>query len=139
MLIDHIGIAVLELQQGIDLWTKIFGYTQQTQPVENTRQQVWVVFLTKQNSLTIKLIAPTSEDSPLYRFAKRGGGLHHLCFKVGDIETSVLELQNQGLRILAEPQPGEAFCNDLIAFLSARNGLNIEIIDSECRASLIDS
>lgn len=136
MLIDHIGIVVKELQQGISQWTEIFGYTQQTEPVENIRQKVWVVFLTKENSITIKLIAPTSQNSPIYKFSKRGGGLHHICFKVDDVSTSLNELKEQGLRVLSEPQPGEAFCNEMIAFLSARNGLNIEIIDTGRRAKI---
>lgn len=137
MVIDHLGIAVADLSEGIEQWTKIFGYKQETNPVENSKQKVKVVFLTKAGSLTIKLISPTEETSAIYRFAKKGGGLHHICFKVDDLSGSLIELKSQGLRVLTEPQPGEAFCDDLIAFMSARNGLNVEIIDTDCRAELI--
>lgn len=134
MKIDHLGVAVLDLKEGIQQWTSIFGYQQRTEPVINTRQKVRVVFLTKDDSLTIKLIAPTDEESPIYRFAKRGGGLHHICFIVDDLNSSINKLLGKGLRLLTPPQPGEAFSNNSIAFMSAKNGLNIELIDTYERA-----
>lgn len=133
MNIDHLGVAVHDLDAGIQQWQDIFGYTRLTEPVVNTRQMVNVVFLEKKGSLTIKLISPTSEESSIFRFTKRGGGLHHICFKVDDVNKSAIELQAHGLKVLAEPQPGEAFGDELIAFLSARNGLNIELIDTNIK------
>ena len=137
MTIDHIGIAVKSLEVGIQHWNKVFGYEQMTEIVTNTRQKVRVVFLTKNNSLTVKLIEPTDNTSPIYAFAQRGGGLHHLCFKCDDVEEKIIELKESGLRVLAEPQPGEAFDNEKIAFIYANHGLNIELIDTDKRAERI--
>jgi methylmalonyl-CoA/ethylmalonyl-CoA epimerase len=137
MTIDHIGIAVKSLEVGIQHWNKVFGYEQMTEIVTNTRQKVRVVFLTKNNSLTVKLIEPADNTSPIYAFAKRGGGLHHLCFKCDDVEEKIIELKELGLRVLAEPQPGEAFDNEKIAFIYANHGLNIELIDTDKRAGRI--
>jgi methylmalonyl-CoA/ethylmalonyl-CoA epimerase len=134
MHIDHIGIVVKSLEQGIALWESIFGYKQMTHPVTNTRQKVKVVFLEKEHSLQIKLIEPLDESSPVYRVAKRGGGLHHLCFKCECIDDDIKYLKEKGLRVLSEPQPGEAFDNEKIAFLFANQGLNIELIDTRKRA-----
>jgi len=135
--IDHIGIAVKSLEVGIQHWNKVFGYEQMTEIVTNTRQKVRVVFLTKNNSLTVKLIEPTDNTSPIYAFAQRGGGLHHLCFKCDDVEEKIIELKESGLRVLAEPQPGEAFDNEKIAFIYVNHGLNIELIDTDKRAERI--
>jgi len=138
MNIDHIGIATKSLEKGLKLWSTTFGYTQKTNPVENTRQKVRVVFLEKEGSIDIKLIEPVGEDSPIYRFAKRGGGLHHLCFMTEDLKMKISELKDDGFRVLAGPEPGEAFENEDIAFIYATQGLNIELIDTDKRARLID-
>jgi len=81
MIIDHIGIVVKSLKKGIQHWQDVFGYKQMTEIVINTRQKTKVVFLCKNNSLQVKLIEPTDETSPIFKMAKKGGGLHHHCFK----------------------------------------------------------
>ena len=137
MHIDHIGIVVKDIQKGIEHWEKIFGYIQMTKVVTNSRQKVKVVFLKKENSLLVKLIEPTAEDSPIFMYARKGGGLHHLCFKCENMQTQLDLFQSQGIRVLAEPQPGEAFENEDIAFLYAKHGLNIELIDTDKKAEII--
>lgn len=134
MIIDHIGIAVKSLEAGIENWKKHFGYMQKTEIVINTRQKVRVVFLEKKNSIDIKLIEPLDETSAVFQFAQRGGGLHHLCFKCSNVDEMVENLRNQGMRVLSGPQPGEAFEYEKIAFLFAKQGLNIELIDTDKRA-----
>lgn len=134
MVIDHIGIVVRSLDEGIDQWHELFGYSQATEVVLNTRQKVKVVFMAKSDSATIKLIEPASEDSPVSRFAQRGGGLHHLCFRCDDLETQIPLLSEKGARCFVAPEPGEAFENNEIAFLIAKNNLNIELIDTQVKA-----
>lgn len=139
MIIDHIGVVVKSIEDGIHQWTNVFGYKQLTEEVTNTRQKVKVVFLSKKDSVTIKLIEPVGAESPIYRFAKRGGGLHHLCFKCGELQYEITKMTEIGLRLLSSPQPGEAFENEKIAFVYAKNGLNIELIDTDKRAKIIDN
>ncbi|MEN6310138.1 MAG: VOC family protein [Acidobacteriota bacterium] len=134
MFIDHIGIAVKSLDQAIASWTKMFGYRQMTEIVVNTRQKVKVVFLDKPDSITVKLIEPLDEGSPISAFVGRGGGLHHLCFKCDELQPEIERLRAAGCRSLVAPQPGEAFENELIAFLMAPNFLNIELIDTPKKA-----
>ena len=139
MIIDHIGIAVRSINEGIEHWKEVFGYEQITEVVVNSRQKVKVVFLAKKDSLTVKLIEPVDETSPIFEFAKKGGGLHHLCFKCADMEHELGRLKKKGLRVLASPQPGEAFDNEDIAFVYAKQGLNIELIDTDKKAKRLDS
>lgn len=138
MHIDHIGIVVPSLEKAIPHWEKVFGYKQSTRKVENTRQKVYVVFLAKEDSISIKLLEPKDNTSPIYHFAKRGGGLHHLCFKCDHLNNEISRLEEFGLRVLTAPEPGEAFANENIAFLFAKHGLNIELIDTDKRANVID-
>jgi len=137
MIIDHICFAVKDLSEGISYWDRVFGYTQKTGIVVNTLQKVKVAFLGKENSLAIKLIEPLAENLSLVNFVNRGGGFHHICFKCEDIDEGVAELKGKGLITLVPPQPGEAFNNKKIAFLLAKYGINIELIDTDERAGLL--
>lgn len=128
MVIDHVGIVVRSLERGIRQWEELFGYRKNSDIVTNTRQKVRVVFLSKNNSVTIKLLEPAA-DSPISAFARRGGGLHHICFRCDDLNVQIPLLKAKGMRVLVPPEPGEAFQNRDIAFLFGNN-LNIELIDS---------
>lgn len=137
MIIDHICIAVKDLKEGIIYWEKVFGYKQMTEIVINTLQKVKVTFLTKRDSLTIKLIEPLEDNFSLVNFVNRGGGFHHICFKCDNIDEELIDLKHKGLITLVQPQPGEAFNNKRIAFLLAKYGLNIELIDTNEKARRI--
>jgi len=137
MIIDHICIAVKDLEEAIAYWEDIFGYSQFTGVVENTLQKVKVVFMKKEGSTLVKLIEPVEGNQSLQNFVNRGGGFHHICFKCSDINSKIKELSEKGLIVLVPPQPGEAFNNHKIAFLLARHGLNIELIDTEEKAGLL--
>ena len=137
MIIDHICIAVKEIEEGIAYWERVFGYKQMTGIVVNSIQKVKVAFLKKDNSLTIKIIEPLKENLSLVNFVSRGGGFHHICFRCDSINDGLKELKEKGLITLVPPQPGEAFNNHNIAFLLARYGLNIELIDTDEKAEML--
>jgi len=137
MVIDHISFAVKNLEEGISYWSRVFGYRQLTNIVVNSLQKVKVVFLGKEGSIPVKLIEPVEGNLSLQNFVSRGGGFHHICFKCSDINEKLNELSDKGLLVLVSPQPGEAFNNHEIAFLLARYGLNIELIDTEERHGLL--
>jgi len=137
MKIDHICFAVKNIEEGISYWEHVFGYRQLTSVVENTLQKVKVVFLTKDDSTMIKLIEPVKSNQSLMNFVTKGGGFHHLCFRVNDIKEAMKELKEKGLLTLVPPQPGEAFNNHNIAFMLAKYGVNIELIDTEEKVGII--
>lgn len=113
---------------------RTLGYQARTNPVENTRQQVVVQFMSKPGSIDIKLIEPSSLESPLVDFIKRsGGGLHHLAFSTGSVSEGAADLEAKGAKIVAAPQPGEAFDDASIAFAFLGMGLNVELIDTDRR------
>jgi methylmalonyl-CoA/ethylmalonyl-CoA epimerase len=133
MVIDHIGIVVRNLDRGMDVWSRVFGYAQATLPVENVRQSVRVVFLQRAGAPTVKLVEPTEPSSPVSAMARRGGGLHHLCFKTPNMSAALDEVEQAGGRVTVRPQAGEAFMNEPIAFVYI-DGLVLEIISSDRRA-----
>jgi methylmalonyl-CoA/ethylmalonyl-CoA epimerase len=132
--LDHVCLAVRKIAPARAMLERTLGYKPRTEPVENTRQQVIVQFMSKPGSLDIKLIEPSSLDSPLVAFIKRsGGGLHHLAFKTESVEMGVEGLTRKGVKIVTPPQPGEAFDDSLIAFAFLGAGLNAELIDTDRR------
>jgi len=137
MVIDHICFAVKSLPEGIAYWRDIFGYSQMTETVQNSLQKVKVTFLSKEGSITIKLIEPLKDNFSLVNFVNRGGGFHHICFRCSNVRLKMPELVEKGLLALVPPQPGEAFNNHNIAFLLAKYGISIELIDTEEKAGLL--
>ena len=137
MQIDHLGIAVRSVDAAAERLGALLGYERKTAKVHNTRQRVNVLFLKKPGSLDLKLIEPADDQSPLVEFVRKGGGLHHLCFKVPDVAQACTTLSGLGARILAAPAPGEAFDDQPIAFLYVGCGLNVEVIDTDLRRGLL--
>ena len=133
MVLDHIGVVVRSLEEGIQTWTKLFGYHQSSDVVLNTRQKVKVVFLSKADSLPVKLLEPSEASSPIFAFARRGGGLHHVCFRCRDLSEAVADLAAKGANFIVPPEPGEAFNNHKTAFFLAGH-LLVELMDTEEKA-----
>lgn len=135
MNIDHVCIAVKNIDRAREKFSKLLGYVARTDKVVNTRQKVIVQFLSKPSSIDLKLIEPLDDDSPIREFVKRGGGLHHLGFRAESVPDTADRLLKSGGRQTAKPQPGEAFDEKLIAFFYLGFGLNIEVIDTDIRRS----
>jgi methylmalonyl-CoA/ethylmalonyl-CoA epimerase len=78
MILDHIGIRVNSIEEGIKHWEKIFNYKQMTEVGINSRQNVKVIFVAKENSLLVKLFEPLSKNSSNISSLHRREGLHYL-------------------------------------------------------------
>jgi methylmalonyl-CoA/ethylmalonyl-CoA epimerase len=139
MTLDHVALAVRSIDAAAQRLTTLLGYAPRTTKVTNTRQKVNVLFLSRPGSLDIKLIEPAAADSPLWDAVRRGGGLHHLAFRVADVGRALDALSTAGARVLAEPAPGEAFDDHLIAFCYVGFGLNVELIDTDARRGTLDT
>ena len=137
MQLDHIAVAVRSVEAAADRLCTLLGYARKTAAVTNTRQKVNVLFLGKPGSIDLKLIEPSGDESPLWDFVRKGGGLHHVAFKVPDVPAGAGELAAKGARVLAQPAPGEAFDDNLIAFCYLGMGLNAELIDTDARRGLL--
>ncbi len=117
--LDHIGIAVQNLDEGIALYQRSFGLKLDLREPVPT-QNVEVAFLKLENTL-IELLAPTSPASTLQKFLQtRGPGLHHLCYRVSNIREELKRLIALGYSAIdKEPRPGAH--NSMIAFLHPKD------------------
>ena len=128
MKIDHLGIAVEEIESSLGFWGDSLGLENvHTEVVED--QMVRVAMLPVGES-RIELLEPTSDESPVARFIqKRGPGIHHIAIEVSDIEASLKKLRENGARLIDEkPRLGAEGC--LIAFVHPKSagGVLIELV-----------
>lgn len=104
--IDHIGIAVPHLEEAVHLYSQLLGA--EPECIEEVPDQKVRVAMFRIGETRLELLAPTSDASPLSGFlAKRGGGIHHLCLAVSDLERMLAALKAGGMRLIDEvPRPG---------------------------------
>lgn len=126
--LDHIGIAVKSIEAAA-IYQALGLTIDHVETVET--QGVKTAFLSVGDS-NLELLEPTGPGSPVAKFIeKRGEGIHHLCFRVDDIDAHVARLKAQGFRLINEaPVPGAHGCR--VAFLhpAAGNGVLIELSES---------
>jgi methylmalonyl-CoA/ethylmalonyl-CoA epimerase len=76
-----------------------------------------------------ELVEPASEGSPVSNFLKKGGGLHHVCYEIDDLESGLREAREVGLVIVADPAPAVAFGGRRIAWVSSKRRLLVELLE----------
>ena len=98
--IDHIGIAVSSLETALRFWRDTLGLVA-SDPEEVSTEGVRVVFL-PMGETRIELLEALTPASPIARFIdKRGEGIHHICFRVADLEVTLAALEEKGARPIA--------------------------------------
>lgn len=103
--LNHIGIVVPDVLEVAGL-LRLLGLKQLTKPEPDPIQKVAACFLAggDERGVHIELIEPTDDTSPIAKFlANRGGGLHHLCFEVDDIEEMTERLKQMGFQVVSPP------------------------------------
>ena len=125
--IEHIGIAVKDLENANNLFSKRFGKPHYKEE-EVASEGVKTAFF-KSVPNKIELLEGTNPESPIAKFiAKKGEGIHHIAFDVDDIVSEIERLKKEGFIILNET-PKKGADNKMIAFLHPKstNGVLIEL------------
>ena len=121
--VEHIGIAVKNLEASIELYTKLLG-VEPYKKEEVESEGVITVFFDAGNT-KIELLGATREDSPIAKFIeKRGEGIHHLAFAVENIRNKMQEITALDF-ILINNEPKDGADNKLIAFLHPKSTGNV--------------
>ncbi|MBW2192352.1 MAG: methylmalonyl-CoA epimerase [Deltaproteobacteria bacterium] len=127
--IDHIGIAVGSIDAGKSLWTDALGLTcEGSETVEE--QKVTTAFFPVGES-EVELLESTAPDGPVAKFLdKKGEGIHHIAFRVENIEEALEALKEKGVRLIDE-KPRRGAGGARIAFLhpKATNGVLVELCE----------
>lgn len=125
--IEHIGIAVKNLEESNKLFAKLLGV--EHYKIEEVQSEGVRTSFFKVGDVKIELLEATSPDSPIAKFIeKKGEGIHHLAFDVADTTAFLATLNNNNFQAVNKsPKPGAD--NKLIAFLHPKstNGVLVEV------------
>ncbi|HET8839346.1 MAG TPA: methylmalonyl-CoA epimerase [Flavobacteriaceae bacterium] len=127
MKIEHIGIAVKNLEEANKTYSLLFGKKPYKTETVETQRVITSFFQTGESK--IELLAATNENSPIAKFiARRGEGIHHIAFAVENIEEEMERLQKEGFTLLND-RPKRGADNKLVAFLHPKDnhGVLIEL------------
>ena len=127
MKLEHIGIAVKDLETSNELFKKLFNSPHYK--VESVESEGVSTSFFQTGESKIELLEATNEDSAIAKFLdKKGEGIHHLAFEVVDIDFELERLKNEGFQLIHETPKGGAD-NKRIAFLHPKstNGVLIEL------------
>lgn len=125
--IEHIGIAVKNLEKSSELFASLFGKPHYK--IEEVASEGVKTSFFKSGVNKVELLEATKPDSPIAKFIdKKGEGIHHIAFAVNDINAEIKRLQNEGFTVLNET-PKKGADNKLVAFLHPKttNGVLIEL------------
>ncbi len=132
--LDHIGIAVSNLNSGSEFW-RILGLSQSGEDESNNEQGVNIRFIATSGGKPpkLELLEPTGEDTPIGRFiSKRGEGLQQLAFEVDDLESLLAELSAAGVALIDEtPQSGAAGTRIAFVHPKSTGGVLVELLERE--------
>ena len=124
--IEHIGIAVKNLEFSNDLFTKLLGTAPYKQEGVESEGVMTSFFQTGQTK--IELLEATNSESPIAKFIeKKGEGIHHIAFEVTDILAEMERLKNEGFILLNEI-PKKGADNKLVCFLHPK-GTNSVLVE----------
>jgi len=125
--LEHIGIAVKNLDDSNRLFAKLLGNTHYK--IEEVASEGVRTSFFEVNGVKIELLEATHPDSPIAKFLeKRGEGIHHLAFEVSSIKDSIQSYAAKGFSMLSEqPKPGAD--NKIIAFMHPKSsgGVLVEL------------
>jgi methylmalonyl-CoA epimerase len=127
--IDHIGIAVSNLQESLSFWETSLGI--ELHGIEEVAEQhVRTAFLPV-GGTEIELLEPTRPDSSVARFIeKRGEGLHHIAIRVDDIEAALAELKAKGVQLIDEtPRNGAGGTRIAFVHPKSTHGVLLELCE----------
>jgi methylmalonyl-CoA/ethylmalonyl-CoA epimerase len=127
----HVGFVVTSIQDSVKGFAESLEADWDGVITHDPKQVVRVTFLRSKSAADplFELIEPAGEKSPVIPFLKKGGGLHHLCYEVQDLEKQLDLSRSKGGLITRSPMPAEAFGGRRIAWVYTRNKLLIEYLE----------
>lgn len=129
--LDHIGIAVKDLDQAMKLYRDAFGI-EPSMVYESSYAKAKIAFFPL-GEVRIELIQPVNPESVVGRFLdKRGEGIHHIAYAVKDVDKILAELETKEIQLI-DKESRQVRENERVAFLHPKstNGVLIELIQED--------
>lgn len=125
MKLIHIGIAVKNIKNSNELFTKLFG--KKNSKVEKIESESVFTSFFQCGESKIELLEATNKDSTIAKFiSKKGEGIHHLAFEVSNIDVEIKRLQSEGFQLINDV-PKNGADNKLVCFLHPKSSNRVLI------------
>jgi methylmalonyl-CoA/ethylmalonyl-CoA epimerase len=125
--LHHIGYVVPRMSVALSRFVAD-GAQVLVEPIDDPVQRVTVALVLADGVAPVELVAPMAgADSPISGRLRRGGGLDHLCYSVGDLAESLEAEESRGAMVVCQPVFAVAFRRN-IAFVQRRSGMVVELI-----------
>jgi methylmalonyl-CoA/ethylmalonyl-CoA epimerase len=133
--LHHFGFVVADIAAGMAGFTRSLAAHWDGRIYDDPLQKVKVAFLTtRPGDAQIELVQPNAEDSPVTRFLReKGGGFHHVCYEVADLEEEMAEMKSRGALIARRPKPAVAFEGRRIAWMLTAEKMLVELLERQAQ------
>jgi len=131
--LHHVGFVVRNIESQMAGFTSSIFATSSSRIFHDPLQKVRVAFLHPLDPTgpLIELVEPAADDSPVERFLKKGGGLHHLCYEVRELNDHLRKMRARGAVMVKPPHPAVAFENRSIAWVMTKDKLLLEFLGKQ--------
>jgi methylmalonyl-CoA/ethylmalonyl-CoA epimerase len=135
--LHHIGFVVASIEECAESFALSLGAAWDGNIVFDPLQKVLVTFLKGAHAADsqIELVEPGEAESPVSHFLGKGGGLHHLCYEVEDLESHLAFCKSVRSMVISSPVPAVAFGGRRIAWVLTRKRLLVEFLENKRDAS----
>ncbi|MEM6534996.1 MAG: methylmalonyl-CoA epimerase [Pseudomonadota bacterium] len=129
--INHIGVAVPDIDAAIETYRTLYGAEDITPPFDMTERGLRVCFVNMPNS-QVELIQPIHDKTAVTRFLSKNahGGQHHLCFEVDNIDEAVDEMTARGATVLDKPRMGAHGTPVIFIHPKDTHGVLVELMET---------
>ena len=129
--LHHLGFVVRCISSVADVFAASISANWDGEVTHDPIQRVRVAFLhpVDTRNPVFELIEPAGEASPVTNFLKKQGGLHHVCYEVDELESTLQQALGAGIAIVAPPVPAVAFNGRRIAWACSKNRLLMEFLE----------
>jgi methylmalonyl-CoA/ethylmalonyl-CoA epimerase len=127
----HVGFVVASIPRTVHGFSSMLQTDWDEQIIHDPNQGVRVTFLKSRRpgDPLWELVEPVDEKSPVYSLAIKGGGLHHVCYVVDNLEQALAGARALGALVTRQPMPAVAFGGRRIAWIYSKNRLLIEYLE----------
>lgn len=128
--LHHVGYVTASIAGSVDEYAKATGLAWDGRIIHDPLQMVSVAFLRSDDGslASVELVEPAGRRSPVNRFLASGGGLHHICIEVADLNAYIEGSKAAGCTLVRVPMPAVAFDGRKIAWITTPTGQLIELL-----------
>jgi methylmalonyl-CoA/ethylmalonyl-CoA epimerase len=129
--LHHLGFVVKSISDVAEEFAASISASWDGEITHDPIQRVRVSFLdpVDPRNPVFELVEPASDESPVSNFLRKGGGLHHVCYEIDDLESGLQEARRAGLITVALPAPAVAFGGRRIAWICSKRRLLMELLE----------